>query len=254
MRKVRSGLRYYSPTTGRWLNRDPIGELGGINQYVFAANQPLGAMDHLGLFTAVFGEQVWIEEFWHESFLPWGLGDRLQGLAFYAYSGNCDDDTGELTLSHRDEGYGVIPEASLISWAAGLQVTVVKTDSSMTIVSPGQATLLLQAQADTYESGVEYMWEVFRDAMLGGLTGLPGGVTGFAWAGIGSGVIGTFLEEQDKIVSTFKVEIDVKCVCVDDGWWIPIYTPGTPQHSSSHKRYNWKTVIANEPAGFFSYP
>jgi len=25
------GLRYYSPSTGRWLNHDPIEEEGGIN-------------------------------------------------------------------------------------------------------------------------------------------------------------------------------------------------------------------------------
>lgn len=32
------GFRYYVPETGRWLSRDPIGERGGLNLYVFVKN------------------------------------------------------------------------------------------------------------------------------------------------------------------------------------------------------------------------
>ena len=34
------GYRYYSPSLGRFLNRDPIGELGGSNLYAFVENDP----------------------------------------------------------------------------------------------------------------------------------------------------------------------------------------------------------------------
>ncbi len=44
------GYRYYNTSTGRWLNRDPIGEQGGINLYGFVANNPINAVDFLGLF------------------------------------------------------------------------------------------------------------------------------------------------------------------------------------------------------------
>ena len=30
---------------GRWVNRDPIGELGGLNIYVFCENRPMGRVD-----------------------------------------------------------------------------------------------------------------------------------------------------------------------------------------------------------------
>lgn len=30
------GYRYYQPSTGRWLSRDPIGEEGGLNDYLAA--------------------------------------------------------------------------------------------------------------------------------------------------------------------------------------------------------------------------
>ncbi|TVR54728.1 MAG: RHS repeat-associated core domain-containing protein [Puniceicoccaceae bacterium] len=41
------GYRFYSPTTGRWLNRDPIGELGGLNLYGFLGNDPVNRIDLL---------------------------------------------------------------------------------------------------------------------------------------------------------------------------------------------------------------
>jgi RHS repeat-associated protein len=42
------GLRYYSPSTGRWLSRDPIEEGGGSNSYGFVGNAPLRLVDALG--------------------------------------------------------------------------------------------------------------------------------------------------------------------------------------------------------------
>jgi len=44
-----SGLRYYNPTQGRWLNRDPIKESGGVNLYGFAANDGVNKYDLFGL-------------------------------------------------------------------------------------------------------------------------------------------------------------------------------------------------------------
>ncbi|MEI6779931.1 MAG: RHS repeat-associated core domain-containing protein [Verrucomicrobiota bacterium] len=40
--------RYYSPSTGRWPNRDPLAELGGLNLYSFVYNNPLTYWDYLG--------------------------------------------------------------------------------------------------------------------------------------------------------------------------------------------------------------
>ena len=42
------GFRYYDPLAGRWLNRDPIGERGGVNLYGFVGNC-FGLWDMLGL-------------------------------------------------------------------------------------------------------------------------------------------------------------------------------------------------------------
>jgi RHS repeat-associated protein len=43
------GLRYYIPSTGRWLNRDPIGEMGGVNLYGMVENNAISRWDLLGL-------------------------------------------------------------------------------------------------------------------------------------------------------------------------------------------------------------
>ncbi len=57
------GYRYYDPSTGRWLNCDPLGELGfetlrhgranllgdGPNLYAFVQNNPVDRTDSLGL-------------------------------------------------------------------------------------------------------------------------------------------------------------------------------------------------------------
>jgi RHS repeat-associated protein len=44
------GYRYYSPSTGRWLSRDPIEEEGGLNLYNLVGNSPISKYDVLGLF------------------------------------------------------------------------------------------------------------------------------------------------------------------------------------------------------------
>jgi len=61
------GYRYYSPELGRWPNRDPIGERGGINLYGFVGNGPLNRADKLGLSVkkcchALFGKDATSEE------------------------------------------------------------------------------------------------------------------------------------------------------------------------------------------------
>ena len=43
------GFRYYSPSLGRFLNRDPFGEEGGSNLYGFVENDPVNGGDYLGL-------------------------------------------------------------------------------------------------------------------------------------------------------------------------------------------------------------
>ena len=47
--------RNYSPTLGRWINQDPPGYINGANTYQFAASNPIGRLDPLGLWTLSLG-------------------------------------------------------------------------------------------------------------------------------------------------------------------------------------------------------
>jgi len=42
------GLRFYNAETGRWINRDPIGERGGLNLYSFVLNDHVNQIDPFG--------------------------------------------------------------------------------------------------------------------------------------------------------------------------------------------------------------
>jgi RHS repeat-associated protein len=44
------GCRYYDSSTGRWPNRDPIQDLGGLNLYGFLHNRAIDNIDYDGLF------------------------------------------------------------------------------------------------------------------------------------------------------------------------------------------------------------
>jgi uncharacterized protein RhaS with RHS repeats len=46
------GYRDFAPGMERWMNRDPIGERGGINCYVFVGNGPTDSIDMHGLVVA----------------------------------------------------------------------------------------------------------------------------------------------------------------------------------------------------------
>ncbi len=48
------GYRFYSPVLQRWLNRDPVQEVGGLNLYSFVRNDPLDRFDGVGWADADF--------------------------------------------------------------------------------------------------------------------------------------------------------------------------------------------------------
>jgi RHS repeat-associated protein len=49
------GYRFYRADVGKWLNRDPIGERGGISLYNYVNDNPINTVDPLGLWTVNIG-------------------------------------------------------------------------------------------------------------------------------------------------------------------------------------------------------
>jgi len=50
-----NSLAFYDPNVQRWINRDPIGEKGGINLFGFVANRAISRIDYLGLDNPIMG-------------------------------------------------------------------------------------------------------------------------------------------------------------------------------------------------------
>jgi len=42
-------FRYYDPELGRYLRIDPIGQMGGVNVYLYVVNNPVNSFDFFGL-------------------------------------------------------------------------------------------------------------------------------------------------------------------------------------------------------------
>ena len=53
------GYRYLSPKQGRWVNRDPLAEDGGVNLYASCGNGPVNCVDSFGL---QFAGEAWMTD------------------------------------------------------------------------------------------------------------------------------------------------------------------------------------------------
>jgi hypothetical protein len=65
------GFRYYDPETGKWPNRDPIGEWGGLNVYGFLGNDGVNAWDYLGFCDELSQAKLFFSPV-SEKMSPWG--------------------------------------------------------------------------------------------------------------------------------------------------------------------------------------
>lgn len=87
------GRRFYCPEWGRWLTRDPKGEIDGSNLYSFVGNNPLNKQDSWGLFMigsfdeSGFHDKIFGFGSFHET-SPGGSGSVDKGSSIGV--GNCE--------------------------------------------------------------------------------------------------------------------------------------------------------------------
>ena len=86
---AKSGLdmaayRFYDPDLGRWLNRDPIGEAGGLNLYGYVENDPINLWDPLGLDAIVLNDMNGAGRQGHSAVL---VGNNQTGWSYYSKDG-----------------------------------------------------------------------------------------------------------------------------------------------------------------------
>src|SRR5690606_15334219 len=75
------GKRYANSSTGRWLNRDQIGEDGSYNLYVFNLNIPTVLVDPVGNRPIEFAFDAFINDrlgVWLDEPFGWTNGNRFQ--------------------------------------------------------------------------------------------------------------------------------------------------------------------------------
>jgi len=63
------GYRFYDPNLQRWINRDPIGEIGGVNLYRLAENDPADLFDPVGQTVFITCHRVYNTPFYHTTVL-----------------------------------------------------------------------------------------------------------------------------------------------------------------------------------------
>jgi len=134
------GRRFYDPMLQRWLNRDPIQELGGLNLYGYVANSPIVNLDAYGL-AIMFPSDNYlsgsgcppvksIEQLMAEM-------DELNGLTPHYFS-----DTGTYTIdgvTYSVDAYGNINDSSennnTLAWAL-LALGVIPTGGEDLALAP----------------------------------------------------------------------------------------------------------------------
>jgi hypothetical protein len=89
------GYRYYDPVTGRWISRDPIGDMFSDMPYLLCGNETIGDYDILGLMPI----RVWIDLKWQPKsaqvyFQNWidqhpGLTDEQIGAIYDVFKRGC---------------------------------------------------------------------------------------------------------------------------------------------------------------------
>jgi RHS repeat-associated protein len=95
------GLRYYSPGSGRWLSREPLGEEESFNLYGLISNNPISQIDVLGLY------EVDVHRFLSQ-FLAENAGFGESGEAVGRETQGLDDEGDSRSAMHREKG-SVIP-------------------------------------------------------------------------------------------------------------------------------------------------
>ena len=76
--------RYYAPEEGRWLARDPLGHVDGLNVYSFVGQNPIGYTDFLGLYRRILtkGGPDLNSDGSHLYAVDGTWSDRIPGLQF----------------------------------------------------------------------------------------------------------------------------------------------------------------------------
>ncbi len=172
--------RYYDWETGRYLTPDPIGLAGGINPFVYTHNNPINAIDPLGLWQFTIGGGWGIAGYitFGKNNGHWNAGGGL-GLGI-GFGGNYDPDDNDPNT----------PQASSCGENNGRAASLgLKAQGAIGITKQAQATIGLSsmlkgdnqnaAWATTYSGGAS----ILGSSGGGSITGEINRSNGGQWSG-----------------------------------------------------------------------
>ncbi|MBW8780717.1 MAG: RHS repeat-associated core domain-containing protein [Verrucomicrobia bacterium] len=118
------GHRYYDPHNGRFINRDPIEEAGGMNLYGFCGNDGVNHWDYLG--------NSWLSKIWHK-ITKWVGAHEWAAIAIGAVVG---------VLTAGAALYGLAPYVG-VSMTYGQAITLALTGSNAVATLTGLGTAMV---------------------------------------------------------------------------------------------------------------
>ncbi len=154
-------FRYYAPALGRYTSRDPLSFLGGVNGYSYVQNNPINAMDPLGLLS-----------FW--------------------------DVVGKVAVGAAALAVGVTVVAIVVATGGTATPLVLAAAGALAGVVAGGLGSILDQKEQCPTCPIDW-WKVAKNAAVGAAAGAVGGavaglvapVIGGAMAGLGLGSVTT---------------------------------------------------------------
>ena len=142
------GYRFYDPSAGRWLSRDPVEESGGLPLYAFCRNSGPNLIDHVGLTPASVVDGILRKEIQRvesdQSFL-------VHATHYPAYLRKLDR---------------LLPRIKVVAWS-GKQHTPPTYDANAdTLTAPAQLVEIIHEMTHAYNDvalGLNPMWDDKKD-------------------------------------------------------------------------------------------
>lgn len=197
------GYRYYDATLGRWLNRDPIGERGGLNLYAFVDNDGANQWDMLGLAAE---KKLWDEGIFLT--IPTSAISIIGSMGFNKFT-----DLVSIRLRYfywcNDDGEASV-DASESSLRKHEIMTLIRSEVAGTSRDYDDAKKVLVRTDVLAEGGSFSATRFMGNTLVGVLTGLPS-VKGSIISGAGSAL--TSLDSNKEFAGDILLIDRVYCKC-----------------------------------------
>lgn len=209
---VLTGLSYYTyrdyeSVSGRWIARDPLMEIGGMNLYAFASNSPLSRIDIIGLQSTTA---------WSKSIIAMDedlISDSEVGRAEVAIEADCETQSITSKIVSTTGTINVMPEVGNTEKTENKTCTTIKFSGSATMEDHANWNNIINGMG-TGAAGCATAGGTIGAATGCGIGVAPGIVGGAAVGVVIGGIAGAYLSETRTV--SFSVGAKVCCECTEN--------------------------------------